>query len=248
VFKGLTGIEATAPSTIAFINDTKTDFRAGNFDFKALVKSIVLSDYYRARNLDPAESAANYSDMGAGRILTPEELDRRIRSVAGGGYDWSGPNSGSGLSGRHYMLYGGINSDDVEIRTTSPTSLMDGIQERIANQVACERVASDLYNSGNSLLFPIADVSDTPDTTPGETAIRQNIVHLYKHLLGEERDVNDAEITAAYQLFVDTRALGETAIPSQCRGGGGSSDTNGTVLPWMAVVSYLLSDYQFLYQ
>ncbi|MGI9233225.1 MAG: HYR domain-containing protein [Woeseiaceae bacterium] len=248
VFKGLTGIEATAPSTIAFINDTKNDFRVGNFDFKALVKSIVMSDYYRARNLDPAESPANYMDIGAGRILTPEELDRRIRSVAGGGYDWNGPNSGSGLDGRHYMLYGGINSDDVDTRTTSPTSLMDGIQERIANQVACERVATDLYNSGNSLLFPIAAAGDTPDTGPGEDAIRQNIVHLHRHLLGEERDVNDAEVAATYQLFVDTRALGETAIPSQCRGGGGSTDTNGTVLPWMAVVTYLLSDYQFLYE
>ena len=248
VFKGLTGIEATAPSTIAFINDTKTQFQVGNFDFKALVKSIVLSDYYRAQNLDPAESALNYVDIGAGRIRTPEELDRRIRSVAGGGYNWRGPNSGSGLGGRHYLLYGGINSDDVDTRTTSPTSLMDGIQERIANQVACERVATDLYNSGNSLLFPVAGASDTPDTTPGEDAIRQNIVHLHKHLLGEERDVNDAEVTATYQLFVDARALGETAIPSQCRGGGSSTDTNGTVLPWMAVVSYLLSDYQFLYE
>ena len=125
---------------------------------------------------------------------------------------------------------------------------MDGIQERIANQVACERVATDLYNSGNSLLFPIAGANDTPDTGPGEDAIRQNIVHLHKHLLGEEHDISDVEVTATYQLFVDTRALGETAIPNQCRGGGGSTDTNGTVLPWMAVVTYLLSDYQFLYE
>jgi hypothetical protein len=248
VFEGLTGIEATAPSTTSFINDTKNAFRNGNFNFKALVKTIVLSDYFRAQNLDPAESAASYVDFGAGRILTSEELDRRIRSVAGNGYNWRGPNSGSGLAGRHYMLYGGINSDDVDKRTTSPTSLMDGIQERIANQVACERVATDLYDSGNSLLFPIAGVTDTPDTTPGEDAILQNIVHLHKHLLGEELDVNNPEVTASYQLFVDTRTLGETSIPSQCRGGGSSTDTNGTVLPWMAVVSYLLSDYRFLYQ
>ena len=77
---------------------------------------------------------------------------------------------------------------------------------------------------------------------------RQNIVHLHKHLLGEEHDISDVEVTATYQLFVDTRALRETAIPNQCRGGGGSTDTNGTVLPWMAVVTYLLSDYQFLYE
>jgi hypothetical protein len=246
VLQGLTGIEATTAATTAFINDTKNRFVASNFDFKALVKDIVLSDYFRGRNLDPAESPASYADVGPGRLLTPEELDRRIRTVAGGGYSWRGPNSNSGLSGRHYLLYGGIDSDQVTVRTTTPTSLMDGTQERIANQVACERVADDLYNTG--LLFPAADENDTPDTGPGETAIRQNIVHLHKYLLGEEFAVNDAEVDATYQLFLDVRALGETAIPSQCRGNGSSSDSNGTVLPWMAVVTYMLSDYRFLYE
>ena len=246
VLKGLTGIEATTPATIAFINDTKNRFIASNFDFKALVKDIVLSDYFRARNLDPAESPASYADIGSGRLLTPEELDRRIRSVAGDGYSWRGPNSNSGLGGRHHLLYGGIDSDEVTIRTTTATSLMDGIQERIANQVACERVADDLYNAG--LLFPVADENDTPDNGAGESAIRDNIVHLHKYLLGEEYAANDPEVNATYQLFVDARALGNTSIPSQCRGGGGGTDGNGTVLPWMAVVTYLLSDYRFLYQ
>ena len=123
---------------------------------------------------------------------------------------------------------------------------MNGIQERIANQVACERVADDLYNAG--VLFPTADDTDTPDTGPGETAIRQNLVHLHKYLTGEEYGANDAEVNATYQLFVDVRALGETAIPSQCRAGGPNNDANGTVLPWMAVVTYLLSDYRFLYE
>jgi hypothetical protein len=246
VLEGLTGIEATIPATTGFINDTKNQFVANNFDFKALVKEILLSDYFRARNLDPAENPTAYADMGPGRLLTPEELDRRIRAVAGGGYSWQGPNSNGGLRSRHYLLYGGIDSDEVTERTTTTTSLMDGVQERIANQVACERVADDLYNAG--LLFPTADETDTPDNGAGETAIRTNLVHLHKYLLGEEHGVNDAEVNATYQLFVDVRNLGNTAIPSQCRGGGGGTDSNGTVLPWMAVVTYLLTDYQFLYE
>jgi len=144
------------------------------------------------------------------------------------------------------MMYGGIDSDEVIVRTTEPTSLMDGIQERIANQVSCERVASDLYNNG--ALFPIADENDTPDTQPGEDAIRQNIVHLHRMLLGEDWAATDTEVNETYQLFVDVRAIGNTSIPSQCRGGGGNTDSNGTVLPWMAVVTYLLTDYRFLYE
>jgi len=248
VLSGLTSIEATTPATTSFINDTKTRFVASNFDFKALVKDIMLSDFYRARNIDVAENPNNYVDVGAGRLLTPEELDRRIRSVTGGSYDWRGPNSNSGLGGRHYMLYGGIDSDEVTNRTTEPTSLMDGIQERIANQVACERVASDLYGTSQDELFPIADENDTPANQAGEDAIRQNLVYLHRRLLGEDWGVNDAEINASYQLFIDVRAVGDTAIPSQCRGGGPSTDSNGTVLPWMAVVTYLLTDYNFLYE
>lgn len=246
VLKGLTGIEATAPPTVAFINDTKNAFVASNFDFKELVKDIVLSDFFRARNLALTESPNDYADVGAGRMLTPEELDRRIRAVAGGSYSWRGPNSNSGLGGRHYMLYGGIDSDEVIVRTTQPTSLMDGVQERIANQVSCERVATDLYNGG--VLFPFADETHTPDTQAGEDAIRQNIVHLHRMLLGEDWSASDAEVNQTYQLFVDMRAIGDTSIPSQCRGGGGSTDSNGTVLPWMAVVTYLLTDYRFIHE
>ena len=227
VLTGLTGIEATAASTTAFINDTKNSFVANNFDFKGLVKDIVLSDYFRARNLAVTESPNNYVDVGSGRLLTPEELDRRIRTVMAGNYAWRGPNSNGGLDGGHYMLYGGINSDDVTSRTTTATSLMDGIQERIANQVACERVANDLYNAG--VLFPIADETHTPDTQAGEDAIRANIVHLHRRLHGEDWTVNDAAVNMTYQLFVDARALGESTIPVECRGGGGSTDTNGTV-------------------
>jgi len=74
------------------------------------------------------------------------------------------------------------------------------------------------------------------------------MVHLHRILLGEDRTVNDNEVEATYQLFLDVRALGDTSIPSQCRANGVSTDTNGTVLPWMAVVTYLLNDYRFLYQ
>lgn len=144
------------------------------------------------------------------------------------------------------MLYGGIDSDDVIFRTTEPTALMNGIQERVANQVSCQRVAQDLYNGGT--LFPVADENDIPDGGTGDDAIRQNIQFLHRHLLGEDLALTDPELAQTYQLFLDVRSEGETAIPSQCRGGGSSSDNNGTVLPWMAVVTYLLADYRFVYE
>jgi hypothetical protein len=113
--------------------------------------------------------------------------------------------------------------------------------------VACERVAADLYNP-SGILFPFVDESDIPDGGAGENAIRQNIQFLHRHILGEDLALNDTEIANTYQLFLDVRATGNTSIQSQCRGGGSSTDTNRTVIPWMAVVTYLLADYRFLYE
>jgi hypothetical protein len=246
VFMGFTGIDPNTAATTSFLNATKDRFVAANFNFKLLVKDIVSSEYFLARNLAVGENPSAFADIGAGRLITPEELNRRITSITGTNYEWRGPDSGSGLLGRHRLLYGGIDSDEVLVRTTAPNALIDGIQERISNQVACERVADDLYNGGT--LFPFVDETDIPDGGAGDSAIRQNIQFLHRHILGEDLALTDAEIGSTWQLFLDARAAGETAIQSQCRGGGSSTDSNGTVIPWIVVVTYLLADYRFVYE
>lgn len=245
IFQGLTRIDETAPETTAFITQLKDDFVAGGFNLKSLVKAVVLSDYFLARNLEPTANPANYRDFGTARLVTPEELHRSISAVVSAGYEWEGPNTNSSLMEQHRLLYGGIDSDDVTVRTVSPNSLMIGLQRRIARQVSCENTASDLINGG--ALFPIAGITDTPDGGAAEDRIRENIQFLHRHLLGEDLALTDAEIDATMQLFLDVRAENVTNIPSDCRGGGGSTDDNGTVIPWMAVVTYLLSDFGFVY-
>ena len=244
VFNAFTGNKINSPDVTAFVGATKNDFVASGFDFREVVKQVLLSDYYLAQNLASSENPQDYVSVGTGRFLTPDELDRRITAVTGGSYEWRGPNSNSGLTNDYNLIYGGIDSDAIVSRATSPTSFFPGVQRRIANQVSCERVATDLYNGG--ALFPNVDETDTPDNG-GEAAIRTNLQFLHRQLLGEDLASDSSEIDATYQLFLDIRALGETAIPNPCRGGGGSSDSNGTVLPWIAVVNYLLSDYRFFY-
>lgn len=245
VFEGLTRNTSSDPLITSFLNDTKNDFVAGDFDLKALIRDIVSSDFFLARNLDVSADPASFASVGVGRLLTPEELDRKISAVIADGYQWRGPNTNSTLRDRYNLPYGGIDSSAVDVRTNSPNTLIDGVQERIANQVACDRVAMEL-NGGNGQLFPFVDVSSVP--AANEAEIRDNIAHLYALLLGEEIAADSAETAASYQLFLDVRATGVTAIASDCRGGGGASDDNGTVIPWMAVVAYLLSDFGFVYE
>ena len=245
VLRSLTGTAAESAPAVQFVNELRSAFVQSGYDFKALVKRIVTSEFFLARNLAATENPQAYSDLGTGRLMSPEELDRKLTAWLGAGYRWAGPATDSGLRGMHYLPYGGIDSDEIISRPTSATALIDGIQERIANQVACERVARDLRSGGP--LFPDAGVGDTPDTQAGRNAIRANIRYLHRYLLGEDLAATDPEIESSYQLFVAARALGETNIPTECRGGGGSTDTQRTVLPWMALVTYLLGDYRFVY-
>jgi hypothetical protein len=246
VFEGLTGIQTTAPATTTFLTGVKDNFITSGFDFKAMVKEIALSPYLLGRNLAAGEDPASFADVGSAQLLTPEQLERKISSVTGGAYSWRGPNTNSGLLGRHLLLYGGIDSRNVTQRTSDPNSLIDGVQRRIANQASCDRVAADLRTGGT--LFPIASISDVPTDSAGATRIQENIQFLHRHLLGEDLAVDHPEVLTSYQLFQDVRGLGESQIPGDCRGGGASTDDNGTILPWMAVVTYLLSTHEFLYQ
>ncbi|MEO0575542.1 MAG: HYR domain-containing protein [Pseudomonadota bacterium] len=245
VFEGFTRIDSTSASTTSFLTGLQSDFIASNYDMKDLVKAIAISDYFLARNLAAGENPSAYADYGTARLLTPEELDRRIGALIGDGYRWEGPNSRGGLADDYRLLYGGINSDDVVEREAAPNSLLDATQTRIGLQIACERVALEL-NGGDGNLFPVVGIADTPPSA--ENAIRDNLVHLHRLLLGEDLAADDPEIDSSYQLFLDVRDTGEDGIANACRGGGGATDNNGTVIPWMAVVSYLMSDYRFFYE
>ncbi len=245
MFRGFTGIEETSAATTDYLRQLKLNFEASNYNLKVLIRDIHMGPYFLSQNLGSGDDPDQFQDVGSGRRLTPEELDRKIAAVIGEDYQWRGPETRSGLLGEHLLLYGGLDSLDIIKRTTEANSLSNGIQVRIANQIACERVAADLGNGG--MLFPIASVDDVPDNAAGGDRIRSNIQFLHRHLLGEDLSLDDPEIDATLELFLDTRATGETTIPGACRGGGDAMDVNGTVIPWMAVVTYLLSDYRFFY-
>jgi hypothetical protein len=119
---------------------------------------------------------------------------------------------------------------------------------------------------------------DAPETEAGDTIqaavdrIKQNIVHLHEHVLGETLGVDDAEVERTYQLFLQTWRAGQglmaddannigTGLPWNCRvrsdrltgeelpeGQRLEQDPTYSMRAWLAVMTYLLSDYQFLYE
>lgn len=250
------------------------DFVKEGFNLKRVVAQIVLSPYFRAKNtkgeVDDARRA-ELAGVGTGRLIIPEVLGRKIRAVTG--LPWG---KGVGYAKTDYLgsdyriLYGGIDSDDVTKRLGTPNGVMANVGWRMANEVACQTTAWDLSldDVSKRFLFPYVEVTDTPDT--GADAIKKNIQYLHAHVLGEALPLGDAELARTYQLFVDTWNEGKAAIAAKtltadiaysCRARKNpytdqdlptaerlEKDPDYTVRAWMAVVTYLLSDFQFLYE
>ncbi len=253
------------------------DFIASDFNLRVVIKELVKSKYFRAKNVVGEEAdtvAAEVSRLGMGRMLTPELLDRKIEATLG--MAWTDRDGDRYLlqENEYRLLYGGIDSDDVTTRMTDPNGIMAGIQIRMANEMSCRVTARDFTQPPEKRrLFPLVNRDTSPLDEAGfpdpeaEFDIKENIAHMHYHLLGERLDVNDPEVLRTYNLFLETMQEGRLKISNEELNGNLRCDAtrslDGVELPeeqqinsddqyiiraWMAVVTYLLADYNFLYE
>lgn len=251
------------------------DFAAADYDFRVVVRELVMSEWFRADGaLDEAEAGA-VLDAGRFRLLTPEELDRQITAVTG--YPWAGDASSAGRLIEDYnLLYGGIDSDAIVERLEDPNGVMIAINERMSVEIACEHLPRDLsLDRDDRLLLPYVDAGVVPETEQGfaipeaQAAIRQNVQYLMLRLWGEDHALDSVDVQAGYDLFVETWREGvaavaseelPTALPGRCQSrenfwNGADlpeerrivDDEDYTVRAWMAVLAWLQRDVRFLY-
>ena len=295
MYQGFTGkIPLTAPSATdpgypellkayqqqgQFFDALAQRFINSNYDLKEVVKGVVTSSYFREKNLSASvtEEDSRFSETGMARLLTPEELDRKIEAVTG--YPWSfWGHRNLQEEWRYRLLYGGIDSNTITQRMRVPSTMIAGVQQRMANEMGCLAVPYDfsLLNPEERLLFPFVERTTEPETAYGEiispnlSAIKRNIQHLAKHVLGEELPLDDPEIERIYTLFLETWREGKQGVtngiydewlPWECgaynyyqtdnelpEARQVVDDENYIVRSWTAVMTYLLLDYNFLYE
>ena len=229
-------------------------FIDADFNFKELIKGWVVSEFYRADGLATAAMTARrrteFDDIGVVRMLSPEQLERKIAAVFG--RPWGR------LTSQTAMLYGGIDSKEVTERATDPSGAMGSIQRTLANDVACRNVAYDFSRKpADRTLFPEIEPDVLPGASPESDArIRRVIVHLHQRVLGRYDTQDSREVDRTFSLFrgiVDdaaTRKGIETNEVWSCRQGLQSPvpDPHYTVRAWRAVVTYLLRREEFLYE
>lgn len=259
------------------------EFRANGHNLKLVVRELIKSPYYRAANylnvdeLDDKRKLA-IAGLGAERLLTPEMLNRRIKAITGLPWRPRVDDQDYLLDSDEYLiLYGGIDSDDVIERITEPNGIMANIQQRMANELACLHTARDFGAAPDQrVFFPETELSYVPldengfAITQANAAIRANIQHLYRHILGEEVALGSPELERVYDLFFEVWKEGSDKVaadelsdrlPNNCSyrsdylTGRGvpdeeriERDPDYVVRAWMAVLTYFFSDYRFLYE
>jgi hypothetical protein len=93
-------------------------FVAENYNLKTVFREVILSPYFRALNgvgtLSPGRATA-LSNLGTGRLSTPELLSRKIQAITG--VPWArGTEQTQYLTTDYNILYGGIDSENVAQR------------------------------------------------------------------------------------------------------------------------------------
>lgn len=236
---------------------------------KEIFKGLITSAIYRAgsaHDLQPAQMEG----FGTGRLLTPELLARKLPATLG--LRWQRYDKQDALTTDYNLLYGGIDFDNVTSRLTTPNGIIGSIGQRMANEMACATVAWDFTKPVESrTFFKFVQPSQAPEDDNGFVVsgsvdnIRKNIQFLHKLLLGEDRAIDDPEIERTYKLFLDTwrelHTAKNTGLPYECLGRWDringqdlpmaqqiNDDKYYTVRSWMAVVTYLIIDWKYLYE
>jgi len=235
------------------IETTAELFGESGYNLKEVFKSLIRSDFYRADGLNTAEERperlAELDDIGVVRLLSPEQLERKVAAIFG--KPWGRLNDSLAI------LYGGIDSIAVTERNMDPSGAIGAVQRMLANDVACEHVAADFRRDAvERNLFPAIEPNVVPGTDDSERTIRAAIVHLHERLLGYEDAPDSPRVDQTFRLFdgiIRQAKQTEGLEPRESYYCGGrddyrSEDPHFTLRAWRAVVTYLLRQQAFLYE
>lgn len=263
-------------------------FREGGYNYKSMMKELVMTPYFRAENtapdIDPGQ-LNNLTGVGTAHFLTPEQMNRKLERVVG--LRWT---EDDGFTGRanllsdgnregYRILFGGIDSENTTQRITDPSGIMANVVERMGLEVGCQLVNGEmslpveqrrwLKNSSMTTEPKDANGYEVPEAVK---AIKSDIQFLHEKLLGEKLDITDPEIDRSYKLFVSVWENGKSnVVPSGIDGAGsfpgecqlGFNYQTGAALPdeqilrddslytgraWAAVMAYMLTDFNFVYE
>jgi hypothetical protein len=238
-------------------------FIESGYDIRALVKAMILSDYYQAESIVESEFSAVSAGLnntqktfveervgGSTSILTPEMLSRKTKLLTG---EQSWGNTGSLYDG--YLdpinvdnglgvLYGGIDFKDNTQRLRDLNGFMLAIQERMSYDIACEAVTLDFSKAeGDRLFFNNINIEMEPAVQA--TAIRNILSKMIWTLWGLQATADSEQVTIAYNLLLAIYAENIDADSQSYNCHNTRGNGRHLKMAMAGVLTYLLSDYRF---
>ncbi len=235
------------------------------FNLKDLLVEMVMSPWFRVdRATDEAADDASLRSLGTGKLLTPEQLDRKTEAVTG--FRWYESElygvETSQLTDQYRLFYGGIDSDGVTRRATEMTSLMTTVVEAQPLQMGCVLVAIE-FQWPRSIRDIFTEVEKFQHEGNAEAAVRAQLVRLHERFLGESLAADHPEIDRALALFTETRAARiENAYPAALDASDQEScplqffdtadwnlnDPQHSMNSWISLLIYYMTDYRYVYE
>ena len=232
---GFAHLDAAYNAEQTTLHQLATTFATHGQVLAPLLAAIVQTPAFRAVAADKP-GRVELTGLGGGVLTTPENLDRKLRAVAGVTWQEHGAlvaaNTGYQRLGRHdgtddalllqreelKTLYGGMDGSfqGVKARQSQPSSLTAAIVEHMALEVACLATTRDFDRPATDrLLFPLVDVALVPTGHPhdaDQAPILANLRHLHQRVLAERLGPDDPELLASYQLLTTLHADGLARI------------------------------------
>lgn len=213
--------------------------------------------------------------LGTSHLLTPEQLSRRLESITG--HRWLDEDGEEErLLAEFLPYYGGVDRKYITRRVEVPNGTMMNVAERMSHEMACQMIMDFTLAAEERAIFPYVEMGYAPTDSFGFLIpeaiglIKQNISHLHQHLLGENLTGKDLELQRTYELFEAVQSAGrdevyegytDAYVPESCQhfvdpftgeelppSHTVFMDETYTVRAWMAVLSYLMTDYFFLFE
>jgi len=250
-----------------------------DYQLKALLIDMLMSPWFRVSTSESingidGERKISLDNIGAGRLLTPRELENKTYHLLGFRWGeaetWRSPEGyTTHLRNTFRIDYGGIDSNGITERMRQMTAIMSNTAQAQALAMACPAVVLDFNrNETDKILFAGIDRTVTPTSSDGPDLLRAKLQTLHSLLLGEELALDSIELTESYDLLVtlwqdrQTRSASKrawnTSDESACKfPEGGESfnissdeaeDPNYMLGTWITMLVYFMTDFSYLHE
>lgn len=157
-------------------------FVESGLNVKALIRSIVMSDEYRAAH---GREAGLDDRLAGAKVLSPAQLASVIEGKTGYRWEFGGRDGLTRNDMGLPVLAGGIDSEFVTKPSYVPSVGLMFVQERLAQAAAYHVAERDLSpeRQGKARLLRYVNINDTPDSNP--EAFKAQIESLYLDITGE---------------------------------------------------------------